>query len=304
MWWRLTRTAWRQMPKAERKARFRKVVTNGPPVGLLAFRGDEPVGWVQVAPRRATPTFNTSPVAAPVDPQDDLDRVWAITCFYIAASGRRSGVAQRARRGGGRACLRAWRRRDRSLSEGAGRARRRRPVHGDAVGVPPPRVPRGRAAHAGAAADAARAAAPAAPARRGEGCSSSSQKSSASSRVPSNILISLGLLGVVLMATRFARAGRRLAVTSVILLALVRPLAARQCDHPAAGAALPALGRLARRADRHHRARRRARHRRIAGARRGRAQRGGRAHDRDRRARAALSRYAHRVHRRIGTDHL
>jgi uncharacterized SAM-binding protein YcdF (DUF218 family) len=38
--------------------------------------------------------------------------------------------------------------------------------------------------------------------------------------VPSNILISLGLGGLVLMATRFARAGRRLAVASVILLAL------------------------------------------------------------------------------------
>jgi ribosomal protein S18 acetylase RimI-like enzyme len=93
MWWRLTREAWRQMSKAERKARLRKVVTQGPPVGLLALRDDEPVGWVQVAPRRATPTFNTSPVAAPADPQDDLDQVWAITCFYIAAAGRRSGVA-------------------------------------------------------------------------------------------------------------------------------------------------------------------------------------------------------------------
>src|SRR5687767_2258412 len=38
--------------------------------------------------------------------------------------------------------------------------------------------------------------------------------------LPSNILISLGLLGVVLMATRFARAARRLAVTALILLAI------------------------------------------------------------------------------------
>ena len=93
MWWRLTRTAWQQMPKAERKARFRKVVAAGPPVGLLALRAGEPLGWVQVAPRRATPGFNTSPVAAPADPQDDPDRVWAITCFYIAAAGRRRGIA-------------------------------------------------------------------------------------------------------------------------------------------------------------------------------------------------------------------
>ena len=39
--------------------------------------------------------------------------------------------------------------------------------------------------------------------------------------LPSNLLISLGLLGIVLMATRFARAGRRLAVASVVLIAIV-----------------------------------------------------------------------------------
>jgi uncharacterized SAM-binding protein YcdF (DUF218 family) len=38
--------------------------------------------------------------------------------------------------------------------------------------------------------------------------------------LPSNILISLGLLGIVLMATRYVRAGRRLAVTALILLAI------------------------------------------------------------------------------------
>jgi uncharacterized SAM-binding protein YcdF (DUF218 family) len=37
---------------------------------------------------------------------------------------------------------------------------------------------------------------------------------------PSNVLITLGLLGVVLMATRFNRAGRRLAVVSLVLLAI------------------------------------------------------------------------------------
>ena len=38
--------------------------------------------------------------------------------------------------------------------------------------------------------------------------------------LPSNLVIALGLLGVALMATRFARAGRTLAVASVLLLAL------------------------------------------------------------------------------------
>jgi len=38
---------------------------------------------------------------------------------------------------------------------------------------------------------------------------------------PSNVLMSLALIGVILMATRFARAGRRIAVTAVLLLAFV-----------------------------------------------------------------------------------
>lgn len=38
--------------------------------------------------------------------------------------------------------------------------------------------------------------------------------------LPSNILISLGLIGLILMATRFVRTGRRLAVAALLLLAI------------------------------------------------------------------------------------
>src|SRR5437763_15808114 len=38
--------------------------------------------------------------------------------------------------------------------------------------------------------------------------------------LPSNILISLGLVGILLMRTRFAQVGRRLAVTTLILIAV------------------------------------------------------------------------------------
>jgi uncharacterized SAM-binding protein YcdF (DUF218 family) len=39
--------------------------------------------------------------------------------------------------------------------------------------------------------------------------------------LPSNILITLGLIGIVLMPTRFAQAGRRFAAIAVVLLAIV-----------------------------------------------------------------------------------
>jgi uncharacterized SAM-binding protein YcdF (DUF218 family) len=39
--------------------------------------------------------------------------------------------------------------------------------------------------------------------------------------IPSNLVMSIGILGLVLLPTRFARAGRWLAVTSLILLAIL-----------------------------------------------------------------------------------
>ena len=39
--------------------------------------------------------------------------------------------------------------------------------------------------------------------------------------LPSNFIITIGLLGVLLLATRFKRAGRRIATTSLVLLALL-----------------------------------------------------------------------------------
>src|SRR5262249_19540577 len=38
--------------------------------------------------------------------------------------------------------------------------------------------------------------------------------------IPTNFLIGLGLLGAILLLTRFARAGRRLMVTALVLLAI------------------------------------------------------------------------------------
>ena len=94
----------------------------------------------------------------PLDPQDDLDRVWAITCFYIAAAGRRSGVAHALAAAAVAQAFAHGAVAIEACPKEAGRARRRRSVHGNALGVPAPRVPRGRAPRPGAAADAARTA--------------------------------------------------------------------------------------------------------------------------------------------------
>jgi GNAT superfamily N-acetyltransferase len=72
------------------RAAFRKVVADGPPPGLLAYRGGAPVGWCAVAPRDAYPRVLRSPVLRPLD---DAPACWAIVCFYVVRGERRGGVA-------------------------------------------------------------------------------------------------------------------------------------------------------------------------------------------------------------------
>ena len=116
--------------------------------------------------------------------------------------------------------------------------------------------------------------------------------------LPSNILISIGLVGLVLLCTRFRRLGQLARGHQPRAHRLRRLFAARQRFDPAAGAALPAVGRVARPAGRHRRARRRDLAGHFGGARRRRAQRSGRAHHRHRRACAPLSECAHHLFRR------
>lgn len=71
------------------RAAFRAVVENGPPPGLIAYRGGTPVGWVALAPREDFPKLQRSPLLKPIDAQP----VWSITCFVVPSEFRGQGVA-------------------------------------------------------------------------------------------------------------------------------------------------------------------------------------------------------------------
>lgn len=77
---------------AGNRDRFAKVVASDAEPGLLAYRDGEPVGWVAVAPREEYPRVLRSPLHRPAG---DAPPAWAITCFFIAKSGRGAGVATR-----------------------------------------------------------------------------------------------------------------------------------------------------------------------------------------------------------------
>ncbi len=91
---------WRSLPREERSFRLREQTDCGHPgsgttSGLVAYLGDEPIGWCAVEPRAEFPHLITMPVpwAGRAEDKDDAG-VWAITCFVTRAGFRRRGVTR------------------------------------------------------------------------------------------------------------------------------------------------------------------------------------------------------------------
>lgn len=94
MYWRMPRKDWDAARGAKAKALFKRRVSDDVPPGVLAFDGDDAVGWLQIGPRADTPQWNGARrVSAPMQEGDAEDeRVWAATCFYVKSSARGQGV--------------------------------------------------------------------------------------------------------------------------------------------------------------------------------------------------------------------
>jgi GNAT superfamily N-acetyltransferase len=73
---------------APNKRAFRRLVVSGKATGILAFAGDEPVGWCSVGPRAAFRALKTKRSLA-----TDWDaRTWSVTCFFVRRDWRGKGV--------------------------------------------------------------------------------------------------------------------------------------------------------------------------------------------------------------------
>ena len=87
-WWRMGQSEWLAKKGDGTKRTMRALVKKGPPPGLLAYAGDEAVGWCAVAPREDYPRLSRSKILAPVDGAP----VWSVTCFFVKRDWRRRGV--------------------------------------------------------------------------------------------------------------------------------------------------------------------------------------------------------------------
>jgi hypothetical protein len=88
MRWRMTSTDFHRSTKLERVAALEGLVRAGTPVGVLAYAGDEPVGWCAVAPRETYAGLERSRAL----PRMDDAPVWSVTCFFVDAHVRHKGA--------------------------------------------------------------------------------------------------------------------------------------------------------------------------------------------------------------------
>ncbi|AXE39395.1 GNAT family N-acetyltransferase [Acidipropionibacterium virtanenii] len=71
----------------QRADRMRQLCAEEPPPGVVAYQGDEPVGWAAVHPRADTSFARNRRIPH----VDDLD-VWSLWCFRVRPGHRKQGI--------------------------------------------------------------------------------------------------------------------------------------------------------------------------------------------------------------------
>jgi GNAT superfamily N-acetyltransferase len=77
------------------RALLERLTVAGRRPGLIAYRGDEPVGWVSVAPRSEYGRILRSPTLRPSPPDDPQDpAIWSVVCFWMPRAERGKGLGR------------------------------------------------------------------------------------------------------------------------------------------------------------------------------------------------------------------
>lgn len=91
MSWRTAKgEQWEAIKGDEAKRRMRFLIESGQAHGMLAFVGDEPVGWCSFGRRTDYAKLDR----APSFKCDDADQVWSIPCFFVKKEHQGRGVGR------------------------------------------------------------------------------------------------------------------------------------------------------------------------------------------------------------------
>jgi len=87
MVWRRTAAEAKLQAGADRMRMMLERIADGTPVGLLAYDGDEPVGWVSIAPRDTHRALGGPPA-------EPGEVIWSLVCFYVPRRLRGEGLVR------------------------------------------------------------------------------------------------------------------------------------------------------------------------------------------------------------------
>jgi GNAT superfamily N-acetyltransferase len=89
MFWRVPRKQFEAQKGTWNKRALKTIVNAGSKPGIIAYAGNEPVGWCAVAPRDNYVGLQTSRLLKPVDDEP----VWSVSCLFVKRNYRRQGVS-------------------------------------------------------------------------------------------------------------------------------------------------------------------------------------------------------------------
>ncbi|MGH9554236.1 MAG: GNAT family N-acetyltransferase [Terriglobales bacterium] len=89
MAWRLPYSQYQAQKGAGNRRTFRKLVHSGTSPGVMAYVDGKPAGWCSIAPREEFTFLSRSRVLRAVDDE----RVWSVSCFFVARPYRQKGVS-------------------------------------------------------------------------------------------------------------------------------------------------------------------------------------------------------------------
>jgi GNAT superfamily N-acetyltransferase len=89
MSWRLRAADFEKQKGPGNKKAIHKLVENKEHIGIIAYQNKQPIGWCSFGPRENFIRLVKSKVLAPLDDE----RVWSISCFFIAKEYRKMGIS-------------------------------------------------------------------------------------------------------------------------------------------------------------------------------------------------------------------
>lgn len=89
MWWLITNKQFEQQKGEGNRQAMKAIVASGSIPGIMAFEGDQAIGWCAVAPREEFVRLKNSRILKPMDDSP----VWSVVCLFVDKNHRRKGVS-------------------------------------------------------------------------------------------------------------------------------------------------------------------------------------------------------------------